>query len=184
MPSLENRLARLEAESQIRQLVARYCFTIDDRDIAGIRALFTSDALLQSADGVMHARGIDAIMAQYDARFAVLGPGHHFMHDIQIDFIGAGDQDATGRVSGHAELWRNDRMMVAAIRYNDRYRNTDDGWKIAERSIHFLYYVAIEDYPNILATPLRNHAYAHPLPADFPEPLPGWIAYKAAHAHD
>jgi ketosteroid isomerase-like protein len=176
--TLLERVARLEAESQIRQLVARYCFTIDDRDIDNVRALFTTDAVLNSADGVMNASGIDAIMAQYDGRFDALGPGHHFMHDIQIDFVGDGSQKATGRVIGHAELWRNEKMMVTAIRYDDKYRKTDAGWKFAERTISFLYYVPIEQYPNILATPLRNLAYAEPKPADFPENLPTWTAYE------
>lgn len=178
MPSLEDRIARLEAESQIRQLIARYCFTIDDRDLDGIRALFAHDATLKSADGVMNATGVDAIMEQYHGRFDVLGPGHHFMHDVQIDFVGDGKSEATGRVIGHAELWRAGKMMVTAIRYADKYRNTDDGWKFAERTISFLYYVPISEYPDILATPNRNHAYAEPKPADFPETLPSWISYE------
>lgn len=178
MPTIEARIAKLEAESQIRQLIARYCFTIDDRDIAAIRDLFAPDAVLKSADGVMNATGVDAIMAQYDGRFDALGPGHHFMHDVQLDFVGDGSQHATGRVIGHAELWRNGKMMVAAIRYDDTYRNTDAGWKFAERTIAFLYYVPVENYPNILSTPLRNHAYDEPKPADFPERLPIWIAYE------
>ncbi len=181
MVSLEDRIAKLEAESQIRQLVARYSFTIDDRDIDAIRALFTDDATIKSADGVMNATGVDAIMAQYDGRFDVLGPGHHFMHDIQIDFVGDGKTEATGRVIGHAELWRTGKMMVCAIRYADKYRNTDAGWKFAERTISFLYYVPVDKYPNILAGPNRNHGYAEPKPADFPEQLPTWIAYEKAH---
>lgn len=178
-PDLEARIARLEAESQIRQLVARYSFDIDDRNIEAVRALFAEDAVLRSHDGVMHAAGPDAIMAQFDGRFSVLGPGHHVMHDIQIDFVD--DENATGRVAGHAELMRHGRMMVAAIRYDDRYRKTPAGWKFAERVIGFLYYVPVEAYPNILARPDRNHAYAEPKPADYPERLPSWIAYEQAH---
>ncbi len=71
---LEKRIARIEAESAIRRLIAAYCFTIDDRDMPGIAALFADDARVASQDGVMEARGIDAIMAQYRQRFAVLGP--------------------------------------------------------------------------------------------------------------
>lgn len=177
-PDLEARIARLEAESQIRQLVARYSFDIDDRNIDAVRALFAEDAVLRSNDGVMHAAGPDAIMAQFDGRFAVLGPGHHVMHDIQIDF--ADDENATGRVAGHAELMRHGRMMVAAIRYDDRYRKTPAGWKFAERVIGFLYYVPVEAYPSILARPDRNHAYTEPKLADYPERLPSWIAYEQA----
>lgn len=178
MSGFEHRIARLEAESQIRQLVARYCFYIDDRMIEEVRTLFTPDATLRSADGVMNATGVNAIIEQFHGRFDVLGPGHHFMHDIQIDFVGDGSSEARGRVSGHAELWRNGRMMVTGLRYDDVYRNSEDGWKFADRTISFLYYVPVGDYPNILGTPDRNRAYADPRPADFPERLPSWIKYE------
>lgn len=176
LPTLETRIERLEAESQIRQLVARYCFYIDDREIDRIGALFTPDARLHSTDGVMNAAGVDAIIDQYHARFDALGPGQHFMHDIQIDFVT--DTEATGRVSGHAELWRNDSMMVAALRYTDRYRGGAEGWRIADREISFLYYVPLADYPGILGSSDRNRAYPDPAPADFPERLQSWIDYE------
>lgn len=178
MTDLEARVARLEAESQIRQLVARYCFHIDDRDIAKVRSLFTPDATLRSADGVMNATGVDAIIEQYHRRFEVLGAGWHFMHDVLLDFTGDGAVEATGRVSGHAELWRLGQMMVAGLRYDDVYRHTPAGWRIHARTINFLYYVPLKDYPDILRTPDRNLAYGEPRPADFPERLPSWAAYE------
>ena len=173
-PNIEIRIARLEAESQIRQLIARYCFTVDDRKRDAIAALFAEDAVVRSADGVMDARGVEAIMLQYEGRFAALGPGAHYMHDVQLDFIGEGNVDATGRVSGHAELERHGQMMVAGLRYADRYRNTADGWRFQERVISFLYYVPIGEYPDILLHRDRNRAYAEPKPADFPETIAGW----------
>jgi ketosteroid isomerase-like protein len=170
---LEARVARLEAESAIRQLVARYCFAIDDRRVADIAALFAEDAIVCSGDGVMNANGLAAIMAQFAGRFSVLGPGAHYMHDVQIDFTDA--DHATGLVSGHAELARNGRMMVVGLRYHDEYRRTAAGWRFARRQINFLYYVPVEDYPGILLQRMRNRAYAAPAPADFPENLPGWL---------
>ncbi|MBB4632414.1 nuclear transport factor 2 family protein [Sphingosinicella soli] len=177
MQALEDRLTRLEAESQIRQLVARYCFYLDDRLMERVPSLFTDDATLRSADGVMNAVGVEAIVEQFHGRFDVLGPGHHFMHDVQIDF-GDDKTTARGRVSGHAELWRRGQMMVTALRYDDVYRSTEDGWKFADRVINFLYYVPVSEYPDILRTPDRNRAYDEPKPADFPERLPSWIAYE------
>jgi len=175
---IEQRIARIEAEQAIRRLIAAYCFTIDDRDLPAIAALFADDARVASQDGVMEARGIDAIMAQYRQRFSVLGPGSHYMHDVLIDFDAAGDPDrATGRVSGHAELWRRDRMMVAGLRYRDLYVRTPAGWCFGERIISFLYYVDAADYPGILGHLDRNRAYDTPMPADFPEALPSWAGY-------
>jgi ketosteroid isomerase-like protein len=178
--NIETRIARLEAESEIRQLIARYCFTIDDREREAIAALFTEDAIVRSADGVMEAAGRDAVMRLYEGRFDALGPGAHYMHDVQIDFVGDGSEQATGRVSAHAELERDGKMMVAAIRYADRYRNTPAGWRFQERVISFLYYVPVSEYPGILLHSDRNRAYAEPRPADFPEAVPGWA--RGVHA--
>ncbi|MFS0737342.1 nuclear transport factor 2 family protein [Sphingomonas sp. 1P06PA] len=178
---IEARIARLEAESQIRQLIARYCFTIDERDLPNVAALFTDDAVVRSADGVMNATGIDAIMEQYQGRFKALGPGMHFMHDIQIDFVGDGTQEAHGKVAGHAELERNGKMMMVGLHYRDVYRNTAKGWKFADRNIHFLYYIDAADYPTIMLQRDRNRAYDSPKPADFPEGLATWKSYEAAH---
>lgn len=180
---LAQRIDRLASEVEIRRLVAAYCFTIDDRDLPAIAALFAEDARVASEDGVMEARGVDAVMAQYRQRFSVLGPGAHYMHDVLIDFADDDPDHATGRVSGHAELWRRDRMMVASLRYRDRYVRTPAGWRFAERVIGFLYYVDAADYPGILGRRDRNRAYDKPLPADFPEPLPGWSAQREEAAH-
>ena len=169
---LDARVARLEAESAIRQLIARYCFTIDDRRRDDVAALFAEDAEVSSADGVMNARGLPAIMAMYEGRFSALGAGAHYMHDVALDF--EGPYSATGLVSGHAEVVRNGQMMVVALRYHDRYVRTPAGWRFARRQINFLYYVPAEDYPGILLQRDRNRAYATPMPADFPEALPGW----------
>lgn len=175
---IEDRLARLEAEAQIRQLVSRYAFDIDDRNLDGVADLFTEDAVVASGDRVMMAKGRDAIIEQYRGRYTVLGPGMHFMHDHEIHLDSP--TEARGRVSGHAELWRNDEMMIVALRYNDRYRKTDAGWKFAEREIWYLYYVPLSDYPGILGKTDRNRAYPTPKVADFPESLPSWQAYDAA----
>ncbi|MFD2499277.1 nuclear transport factor 2 family protein [Rhizorhabdus histidinilytica] len=46
MASLEERIARLEAESEIRKLKARYLNACDAKDVDAIRACFTPDAEL------------------------------------------------------------------------------------------------------------------------------------------
>lgn len=177
MSPIELRLARLEAESEIRRLAASYCFDIDDREIARIAALFTDEACVRSADGVMNATGREAIMSMYEGRFAALGPGAHYTHDHWIDLSSFEEGRARGRVTGHAELERNGQMMVCALRYDDVYHKGEIGWQFAERVIQFLYYVPVGEYEGILLTRDRNRAYADPRPADYPEQLPNWHAY-------
>ncbi|MDB5723234.1 MAG: snoaL-like domain protein [Alphaproteobacteria bacterium] len=176
--TIEDRIARLEAESQIRQLAARYCFYLDRREVDLIGSLFTADATVRSADGAMNATGTKALIDLYLRRFEVLGPGQHVTHDHQIDFVGDGREQATGRVSGHAEVARNGRVMIAATQCEDVYRNTPDGWKIADRLIRFLYYVPAEAYATVFLSRNRNHAYGEPTEVDFPESLPSWISFE------
>jgi len=182
-PDLDTRLARIEADLALRQLVARYCFFIDDRDLDGVATLFTPDAVVRSGDGVMNARGRDALIAQYRDRFRALGPGAHYMHDVAIwlDSPGTDRLPDTARlkVSGHAELWRNGQMMVVGLRYDDTCRLTAEGWRFAERVIQYLYYCPVQDYPGILGRTERNLAYATPSAADVPENTATWKAYHA-----
>ncbi len=46
MTDLESRVARLEAESDIRRLKARYLNACDAKDVDAIRACFTDDAVI------------------------------------------------------------------------------------------------------------------------------------------
>jgi hypothetical protein len=175
--TLEQRLARLEARVAIHELVARYCFTIDARDIEGIGRCFTRGGGFRSLDGVMDAVGRDAVVEQFHGRFAVLGPSNHFTHDHLIEF---GDSDpgrATGIVNSHAEVVRNDEPMLASLRYHDEYRFEDGRWRFHVRTLSFFYYLRPADYREAMGGSLRNRAYAAPQPADFPESLRTWQDY-------
>lgn len=175
---LSARIHRLEAESAIRALAARYCFAIDNHDLDAVADLFTADARVYSRDGVLDASGRDAVIRQYEQRFRVLGPSNHFSHDHWIRL----DDDpelARGLLSAHAELWRNECMMVTALRYDDVYRYDSGQWRFQERALSFLYYVPLAEYPQILGRTDRMRAYAQPAEADYPEKLPTWKDYRA-----
>jgi ketosteroid isomerase-like protein len=180
--SLETRIRRLEDQAEIRQLVSRYCFVIDDRDLAGIGDCFTADGRFRSADGVMDAQGREAIVEQYHGRFAELGPGVHVTHDHVVDLDYDDPHRATGLVSCSAELVRHGKAMLVALRYYDEYRRDEDRrWRFADRLLRFFYYLDAADYAQVLPDPLRNRAYEKPAPADFPESLESWQNYAAEH---
>lgn len=173
---LERRIDRLEAESAIRNLCARYNLAIDDHDLATVGELFAENARFFSKDGVLDATGREAIVKQFEGRFSVLGPSNHVGHDHVIDIDG---DEATGMLSAHAEVHRNGTPMVAALRYRDRYYRDEGTWRFAERELSFLYYVPLADYPGILDKTDRMRAYDEPAPADYPETLPTWKDYRA-----
>ena len=176
---LEHRIRRLEDRTEIGELIARYGLVMDNRDIDGMRRLFTADVVIRSRDGVMKVQGLEAAVDLFRGRFEVLGPSNHFSHDRIIDFDDGNPDRAKGIVLSHAEMHRKGVPMLAAIRYHDVYAREGRGWRFAERTLSFMYYVATREYLDALGAgmALRNRAYDSPQPADWPEPLDTWKAY-------
>ena len=171
------RLRRLEDREEIRTLVARYGQTVDDREIAELGELFTTDGVMRSQDGVMNARSRAAIVEQFHGRFAVLGPSLHYTHDHIVTLDDDDPDLAHGMILSHAEVWRNGAALIAAIRYFDTYRREDGRWRFAERLLKFLYYVPVPEYAEALGDRNRMRAYGDRRPADWPEGTPAWERY-------
>ncbi|HEY9350590.1 MAG TPA: nuclear transport factor 2 family protein, partial [Acidothermales bacterium] len=125
----EERVRRLEDRAAIQDLAVMYGYVMDERVVDGIARLFTNDATLRSADGVFAATGLDEIVKTYQGRFDVLGPTNHFVHGHVVQFDDGEPDVATGIVSSHAEVVRNDQPMWVALRYQDTYRRTPEGWR-------------------------------------------------------
>ncbi|NKQ55791.1 nuclear transport factor 2 family protein [Amycolatopsis sp. K13G38] len=171
MTSVEERVARIEDRTEITDLAVLYGYVMDERDVEGIRRIFCDDATLRSADGVFAASGIEEIVRTYEGRFAALGATNHFTHGHVIRFDGP--DSARGLLASHAEVVRDGKPMVVALRYQDSYRRTAQGWKFADRLMSYMYYVDVREYAEALGTALRVRAYGDQRPADWPEVLNG-----------
>lgn len=176
---LETRIATIEADIAIRNLLARYAFVMDDRDVPSIGPLFTRNARVWSGDGVMDARGRDALVTLYEGRFAMLGATHHVVHGVEI--VIDGPTAAHGRCSSSAEVWRNGQHQLASLRYEDRFEKEDGAWRFAERKMLYFYYVPIDRYAGVLGTLQRNLTYDTPKDADVPEKTAPFVHYMATH---
>jgi len=168
---IATRLARLESVEQIRQLVARYGFAVDDRDVAAVKRLFAADGSLRTAAGTGKGQGVDAVGEYFVGRFQVLGPTYHYTHDHVIDFDPDDPHLARGRVAGHAEVWRDGAPMLTAIRYLDTYVQRDGVWLFLERVQAYMYFADVRDYPEVLGHDLRvrlGPAESDWKPADWP----------------
>lgn len=175
--ALAARIARLEDREEIRELVARYGFVVDDRDIDGLAELFTPDGCFRSRDGVIDAHGLPAVIETFHGRYAALTLSLHVTHDHVIRFDEDDPDLARGLLSSHAEVHRNGRTMVAALRYEDLYRRHAGHWRFADRLLSFLYYLPVEDYGDALGRLDRMRAYESPRDADIPESLSSWQDY-------
>jgi ketosteroid isomerase-like protein len=179
--TLVSRIERLEARAEIRELVARYCFAVDERDVDGIGDCFTRGGAFRSYDGKMDATGRAAVIEQFHGRFAVLGPSNHFTHDQVVTFDESDSGSAKGLVNAHAEVVRNGRPLLASLRYHDEYRREEGRWRFEVRTLAFFYYVEPQRYQEVMLGTLRNEAYPAPHPADFPEALSTWQRYYREH---
>jgi SnoaL-like protein len=179
--ALLRRIERLEARAEIRELVGRYCFVVDERDVEGIGECFTRGGAFRSLDGKMDATGRAAVVEQFHGRFALLGPSNHFTHDHVITFDDSDPSRAQGLVNAHAEVVRNGRPLLTSLRYHDEYRYEEGRWRFHVRTLSFFYYVEPRRYQEVMLGALRNEAYASPHPADFPEGLASWQRYYREH---
>src|SRR5829696_5659671 len=177
--TVETRLRRLEDRVAIGELVTRYCLAMDNRDMAAIPGLFTTDVQIRSPDGVMNTAGREAAVQMFIGRFKVLGPSNHVTHDRIVTFDDSDPNAASGIVLSHAEMQRKGQPMVTAIRYHDRYRREDGQWRFSERELTFMYYVPTAEYLDAFGPGIgkRMRAYDEPVAADWPENLPTWRAY-------
>ena len=183
MSSLEARLRAVEDRLEIQQLITLYGFVMDERDAAGMSSLFTEDARLASADGVMDAVGLAQITSTYQSRYDALGATNHFIHGSVLRFDSdAGPDVARGVVSGHAEVVRLGETYWVALRYRDDYRRTSRGWRISSRVMSYMYYVKVEEYADVLRGPDRVRVYGDARPADWPSVLhDGDLSWLRAH---
>ena len=135
MPTLEQRIQRLEDESAIEVLKARYCEHCDNAyDPDGIASLFTADGVW---DGGFMGRfeGRESIRTHFAGTAAVMGFAIHHVTNPIIEI----DGDAA---SGQWYLWqpctqtRQQRGIWLAARYRETYVRAGDGWLFDEMIIH------------------------------------------------
>ncbi|QIX25605.1 nuclear transport factor 2 family protein [Nocardioides sp. JQ2195] len=134
----------------LRDLVNRYAARVDDRDPAGVAALFTTDGVLTTAappaslGPVDENRGQPAIEQAMAGLESLVGTFHAVTGEV---FDPGPDADsAIGRVACIAhhvnERGGELRDVAWAITYRDTYRRNGSGWLFATRSAHLTYLAA------------------------------------------
>jgi ketosteroid isomerase-like protein len=135
---------RIEAELDIRRLIAGLAVRADNGEIDDYVSLFTEDAVWEMpanpATGLAaSSRKGRADIAQgvHERRAAgVQGPGSGTMHGISTQQIEVSGDDASGHVYYQFYGTRDGAAALLTFgQYHDRYRRTTDGWKLAHRAI-------------------------------------------------
>lgn len=120
----------------IIQLTIDYCWALDTNEWDDLRQVFLPDAVTDLGAGGQN--GIEEIIQRVSSALGPLDDSQHMVSTHQISF-GPGPDDATGRCYLQAQHIRRaavgGSLYTVGARYEDRYVRTDDGWRIAERTI-------------------------------------------------
>lgn len=130
----------LEDELLIRNLVAKLALQADGDDIEQYLSLFTEDAEWVMATPTRNA----CVVGHADIKAAALqrraegaqGAGSHTRHAITTLAVDVDGDQATGRC--YMLVLKNANatpVFSGMVVYDDQYRRTTEGWKLASRKI-------------------------------------------------
>ncbi len=127
---------------QIRQLKARYFRHLDNKDWVRWREVFTADAVFNVPPLVIDVAGADSFVAAVSSNLAGSITVHHG-HAPEIRLSDSANAVGVWVLNDYVEFPAgDDRGMPSGIRgyghYQERYRRTDDGWRIAELRLSYL----------------------------------------------
>jgi len=128
--AIEKRLARLEAESEIRALKARYLNACDAKDPPRIRACFTEDAQLDY--GPMGKFGLDGLIEIF-TQIAMNSPivDSHHGHNGEVELTGPDTARGTWSLAFVTYDPRTKAFRSLTGFYSDEYRRTSAGWRVS-----------------------------------------------------
>ena len=139
--TIEQRLRRLEDIEEIRRLRMRYHVNINEERFGEMPALFTEDAVVDFGH-VGGATGLADIEALFLALPSTLDLVKQFIHNHLVDVEG---DRATGLAYLDARYARAGESVMVAARFDEVYRRTGDGWRIAEMRVHLFFAVPISE---------------------------------------
>ncbi len=123
------RLERLEAESEIRKLKARYLNACDAKDPETIRACFCDDAVIEYPPlGEFDVDGLIKIFTEMAVNSNIVDT--HQAHNPEIEIHG--DQ-AKAKWNLSYTMYDPDSKSFRLLSsfYHDRYKKTAQGWQIS-----------------------------------------------------
>ena len=162
----------VEDRLEVQELVARYSIARDDKDLDALLGCFVEDAVFRRRGQVVEGRA--AIRDFFLASMRRYELTTHTNHAQVLD-PGPDEGQLLGLVTGHAELVLDAQLVVASYRYHDRYSRTSHGWRIADRSLSFLYALPVTELGAGFADRKRiRWPGQEPAEADYPETLPTW----------
>ncbi len=132
-PVSQEELRRLIDRQQISDVLYRYASSVDYKDFATLRALFTDDAHGVYTT-VADLTGADEIVKWIDGMTADKAWQHHKLTVYHIDFTGPDDASTlTYHTSHQTDVGDESAVTLIVARYRDKLRRVGGTWKITEK---------------------------------------------------
>ncbi|MGE0774444.1 MAG: nuclear transport factor 2 family protein [Sphingomonadaceae bacterium] len=165
--TVDDRIRRLEDRAALDDLVVRYFLAADGDDLKGVGDSFMLDATFASS-GAISATGRQGIVDFIVASRAQMGLTVH-TPNYGLYTFGDDNDRATGLIGAHLELVVADQSLFGAVRYQDQYVRTCEGWLIASRDMRTVYIAPMDELGDAMRSdhPVRWPGIS-PLPTDFP----------------
>ena len=140
-------VAQLEGDSAdriaLRDLVERYAWAVDARDIDAVVDLFCEEGVLLSQltagteETPLERRGHAQLRRALELGLAQYQQTTHVVGGQVVELAGSEAGGTTQCLAHHVYQSDagDDRLLVMAIRYHDRYRKQDGSWRFAERRL-------------------------------------------------
>jgi uncharacterized protein (TIGR02246 family) len=130
-------IARIAAELEIRNLIARIAQLADHGDLEEYASLFTEDGSWEFPGGPRHGRADILAGARERRRQKVTGPGTATRHVITTLAVQVADA-TTAVADSYWLFWRDTTTSPALVNmghYHDAVRHERGAWRIARREI-------------------------------------------------
>lgn len=124
------------ADGDLRRLIGRYAWAIDSRDVSTVTGCFAADATMTFTETNETFIGQRAIRLFFEETFtnsANLAPPARSTHLMGTSDFWISDGEILGRTPATAYLATSTMLVVRGLTYNDRFTQTTNGWRIAER---------------------------------------------------
>lgn len=138
MPTIEERVAALEAKDEIRELTATYCHAVVDGDVDTILSLFCQDGVFRMRKKIVSGQ---AELSEFYGG-GVGGQTHKpFIqnHVVQLE----SDTRATGRCSVEIRIVQDGEAYTCAGHYHDTFRKEGGRWLFEDRHFNAYHYVPL-----------------------------------------
>ena len=130
----QRQIDELQSRVAIGDLVSKYCFGCDGRDIEKWNSIWHEDAVYDIGEAFGEFSGSSGVEEAARTMWAALNFTRHWTTNLVIDFDGS--DRATGRCDVCFDCEDAEgRLFFGAASYNDVFERRDGAWKISRREV-------------------------------------------------